>query len=187
MSVKGLLTLLLALLLNGCAVLKGETCPYLAPGVGYCLLSPAGTLSQRQIEKIVIEVPGTPKMTLQGVRESTPGSMVLAATGAAGQISLSLKWDGRHLESRNHGLPDTLDPAWLLAMVQLSEYPLAGVEAALSGAGLTETTTGDLRQRQLWQDSERLMTLSHSNNYTRVEHHNYGLTMTINTLSREAL
>ena len=184
---KQTLVLLMALLLNGCALLKGETCPYLAPGVGYCLLSPTEMASQRQIEKIAIEIPGAPKMTLHGVRENTPGTMVLAATGAAGQISLSVKWDGQQLASQSSGLPDSLDPAWLLALVQLSEAPLAEVETALSGAGLTESSSGELRQRELWQGSERLMTLSHSHDYTRVEHHKYGLTMTITTLSREAL
>lgn len=179
--------LMVALLISGCALLKGETCPYLAPGVGYCLLPPSGTLSQRQIEKITIEVPGAPKMTLHGVRESAPGTLVLAATGAAGQISLSLRWDGQHLDSMSSGLPDSLEPAWLLAMVQLSESPLMGVERALTGAGLTETSDGESRLRELWQGSERLMSFSHSDRRTRVEHHKYGFVMTINTLSREAL
>ncbi|WP_090362794.1 DUF3261 domain-containing protein [Ferrimonas sediminum] len=191
MPVMRWLSLVLLLALSGCAMrLPGGECARLSPSVSYCLLPAATDIAPTRVVQrvqLAFDDPALPALALQGVDERLPGRRVLAATGGLGQISLVIQWSDNQLESEVHGLPGGLDPAWLLAMVQLSERPLAELASRLNGPAQLTSQCDGLHCRQLSSEGVPLVTITGPADQRRFEHHLYGVSMTLSTLIQESL
>lgn len=178
------LILLWLSVLGGCSLLPSYShCTRLAEGVPYCLAAPdPAQPAERQVQRITIAYPDG-QLALMGVEEQQANAWVLAAAGPLGQPSLSLRWDGETLSQQLQGLPGQFDPVWLMALVQVMAQP----ERLADVAGQWHDGECDVPCQRYLRDGNILFTVAHGANWQRLEHHPYGITMTVTTLSREPL
>lgn len=118
--------LLASSLLSGCALLPVAPAPP--------LLSPASFGGTARAEQILHVRRGEHGRTLQCYVEVTPSKLTLVGTSAHGQRVLTLHLDERGLHADSLLPEGALDPAQVLADLQLALWPLPALQAGLGPA-----------------------------------------------------
>ena len=119
-----------ALLLSGCAALPAAKTP--APT--FPLLAPATLGTSRSVQQILHVAYGDQEATLNAVLTATPGHLQVIALNAMGLRLFTVDYDAAGLKAeRMPGLPEQIDPARVLADLQLAFWPLAALQTAAQG------------------------------------------------------
>jgi hypothetical protein len=119
-----------ALLLGGCARPLQSAAP---PAT----LAPLGAITPRSASQVLYAAFGARAVTLRTALELDAGSLRVVGVTATGQRLFTASWDGQRIEAdRSPLVPGEVDPARVLADVQLALWPLAPVREAFRAAGL---------------------------------------------------
>jgi hypothetical protein len=133
------------LVLTGCA--SGNTVN-LAPGYTYTLRSPASGPQFTAVQEIVIQAPDGREERLVSQLENDATSMRLAAFTPLGQTLLTVRYDGRSVQTASPmPVPPAFDARFVLALIQLALWPENEVAEGL-GVGVTLTSGANAREVQ---------------------------------------
>jgi hypothetical protein len=103
-------------------------------------LAPPDAVGTRSASQVIHAAYGSRAVVLRTVIEAAPGKLDVVGVTATGQRVFSAHYDGRTLDARKSPfVPDKLDPARVLADMQLALWPLPAVQAAFRERGLTVT------------------------------------------------
>jgi hypothetical protein len=147
-----LLAAIAVLALAGCA--SGNSVN-LAPGYTYALRAPASGRQFTALQEIVIKTPDGREERLVSQLENDATSMRLAAFTPMGQTLLTVRFDGRSVQTASPlPVPPAFDARFVLALIQLALWPEAEVVEGL-GVGVTLTSRANERElhgggRILW-------------------------------------
>lgn len=121
---------LLALTLNACTGSEGQ-CPSLPGGARYCLqAAPALRFSVLQQARLRF---GEQQMTLLTRVENDAAGMRFVGLTPLGQTLMSVSWENGALRADlPPALQGKLDPALLLALIQIAQWPAEQVRAGLA-------------------------------------------------------
>lgn len=121
---------LAAALLAGCnQPLRNSTTP--VP------LAPLRDVTPRHASQVLYAAFGARAVTLRTALELDAMSLRVVAVTATGQRLFSASWDGQRITADKSPLvPGEVDPARVLADIQLALWPLASVQTAFRAAGL---------------------------------------------------
>lgn len=144
---------LLIALLAGCG---SERCPTLPGGVSYCLQPPASGPSFSALQQVLIGE-GEQQETLLARIENGPERLTLVGLTPLGQTVLTLTWDGKHIAATElPGLQPHINPAMLVAVLQLALWPQDAVRAGLPDNVVWQD---DANGGQLLRRGESLLTI----------------------------
>ena len=140
-----------ALLLCGCASVATTRLPPLA---NLPLLPPAALGATRSVQQVLHVAYGDQGATLSAVLTVTPQNVQVIGLNAVGLRLFTLDYDGTTLKSeRLPGLPEQIDPARVLADLELAFWPLTALQGALHDAGY-QVTEPFARTRRLERDGK---------------------------------
>jgi hypothetical protein len=124
------LTFALTLALAGCALTPSPTASTAFP-----VLTPATLDAARSARQLVHAAFGEHDLAFQCVVDARPDAFTVVGLDALGQRWFSLHHDGRTLDTRlGPQAPQQLDPARVLADLQLALWPLSALQQALAGS-----------------------------------------------------
>jgi hypothetical protein len=117
-----------ALFLLGCAAMAPRPASVVA---GLPVLAPATLGESRTAQQVLHVAFGGRDATLSAVLSITPERLQVVGLNAVGLRLFTVEYAGGELKSeRSPGLPSEVDPARVLADLQLAFWPLAALQAA---------------------------------------------------------
>lgn len=120
-----------ALLLGGCAR------PLQSPATAPATLAPLDAITPRSASQVLYAAFGARAVTLRTALELDAAGLRVVGVTATGQRLFTASWDGQRIDAEKSPLvPGEVDPARVLADVQLALWPLAPVREAFGAAGL---------------------------------------------------
>ncbi|WP_051362213.1 DUF3261 domain-containing protein [Solimonas soli] len=100
------------------------------------LLAPASVGAPLQVQQILHAAYGSDESTLQCVVSDDAETLSVVCLTAMGQRVFTLDYDGRELKAQRAPFaPDAIDPARIVADLQLAYWPLAALQPAWQRAG----------------------------------------------------
>jgi hypothetical protein len=179
-ALKALAVVCAALVLTGCA--SGNTVN-LAPGYTYTLRAPGSGPHFTAVQEIVIQAPDGREERLVSQLENDSTSMRLAAFTPLGQTLLTVRFDGRSVETASPlPVPAAFDARFVLALIQLALWP---ENAVVEGLGVGVTLTSGVNKRELEGGGKILWTIETAGAsvpYDTVNMHGSRLGLRITTL-----
>jgi hypothetical protein len=115
------------------------------------LLAPLAALSPRAASQTIHAIYGARAITLRTAIELDASRLTVVGVTATGQRLFTVHWDGREIESETSVfVPANVDPARVLADVQLALWPLSAVQDTMRARGVevTEPYPGVRRARR---------------------------------------
>jgi hypothetical protein len=146
-SLRIALSILLALTLGACASISGRP----TPGATLPLLPPASLGATHVAQQVLHVAFGAQDATINVVLTVSPQQLQVIGLNAVGMRLFTLEYDGATLKAeRAPGLPEQVDPARILADLQLAYWPLPALQAAAQGSDwqITEPYAGTRRLRR---------------------------------------
>lgn len=170
-------TLLMVLMLAGCATLRPRPAEFPALAIAPALL-PSLQLSQQ-----LRFIRGDDTHRFEALLEIDASELRLAAF-AAQQEAFRLRWDGRQVDAAQADwLPAAFRPQWVLNDLLLLLAPLDALRAQLP-AHWTLQQEGE-RRRLRWQ-GELVLSLQRGERQWRIEHHRAGYRLLIDSVAGDS-
>lgn len=145
---RGAALLVATLALAGCAGIAPSA---RAPAAPLPLLAPAALGSVQSVQQVLHVAYGEQQATLNAVLTVTPEHLQVIGLNAVGLRLFTVDYDAAGLRAeRLPGLPAEIDPARMLADLQLAFWPLAALQAAARGSAweVSEPFAGMRRLRR---------------------------------------
>ena len=127
------------LVLGACAHAPRKTPPVPADASRPALAPPAA-VSPRSASQVIHAVYGARALTLRTAIQVDSAVLKVVGVNATGQRLFTVSYDGNTISAdQSPFVPDNLDPARVLADMQLALWPLATVQPAFAEQGLSVT------------------------------------------------
>lgn len=140
------------LALSGCASIGPSPCVVLDPQVSYCLQPPSVLGEFSALQQVELRWKHVAQTTLTDI-ESDGTALRMAVLTPMGQKLLELQYIPPLVEQLA-GPRSRLDPAQLVALVQMALWPADSVRSGLRGAATWQEQAG---KRVLWVDGATLL------------------------------